>query len=149
LSKVKALKSELSKSFVLKSDNNEFNPIDNHTDQLVTFLICQKLNFKLDELVDEISSFYDGTIAQERHNLVLSIEDGLLLYSSNGNTIPYPNVDGEPLKNRFISSNADEIHFKIFCSNLFLLTSSSTILFPEIAEYIGSGSAPVTHFDEN
>ena len=138
LGKLKTFRNAIQKPFILHSENkNSFDPINQHTDQIFSFLICQKLNFNISDLVSDFNSMY--TIPPyHRHNLILSIEDGLFLYYDKNNySVPYPYFNGAPLKNQHIISNfSDDIHFKIFSNNLFLGTSSATIIFPEISHYI-------------
>jgi hypothetical protein len=48
-------------------------------DQLITFLICEKFDFNLDGLaIDEL--YENDVLRRHRHNLIFSLEDGLLLY---------------------------------------------------------------------
>ena len=148
LSKVKPLKSELEDPFTIKSDYSTFNPKNNNGDNLTTFLICQKLDFNLDNICDELDSLYEEIPAYNKHNLILSIEDGILLYSHDKVTEPYPINNKSNVKNRFIVSNEDDIHLKIFASNLFLTSSSATILFPELGSYMDGDIKDVLIIDE-
>lgn len=59
----------------------EFNPKTKAADNIITFLVCQKLDF--DYLKPEVykQAYTDNGVApSDWHNIVLSIEDGELLY---------------------------------------------------------------------
>ena len=148
LSKVKPFKSELISPFIIKSDRETFEPLKNQNDNLCTFLVCQKLDFNLDEISNELDTIYESVEVKNRHNIILSIEDGVLLYSNKNSTEPYPIINGLTLKNRFIKANKANIHLKIFASNLFLTTSSATILFPELGSYMENNTSDVQIIDE-
>lgn len=103
-------------------------------------MICKKLNFDFSDITSEINSMYDSTVEyRHRHNLILSVEDGLLAYyDNNGKTMMYPWFANMILKNRFTQPDTNPYsHFKLFSSYLFLGTTSNTILYPEISDYMG------------
>src|SRR3954453_6663752 len=57
----------------------EYNPEVNMYDQLITFLICEKLDFDLDGVImDEL--YVSDVLRRHRHNLIFSLQDGLLIY---------------------------------------------------------------------
>lgn len=145
LAKVKKLRELIKNPVFIKRDKSakicSYNPVLEKYDNLFTFLICEKFDFKIDSLVDEINELYDKDIKfHQRHNLILSIDDGILFYyDKNDVSMMYPKIDGSNLKNRFTKQiDNPYIHFKLFLSCLFLGTSSSTILYPEISDYIGT-----------
>ncbi|TDX48378.1 DUF6602 domain-containing protein [Orenia marismortui] len=152
LSKVKVLREEIKSPTIIKKDfGTNYDPINDCYDQVFTFLICQELDFNLDNIVNEIDEMYDESVEKRhKHNLILSIKDGLLAYfDGNNKTMMYPFIGGSFLKNRFIQPNQNiYCHFKYFASYLFLATSSGTLLYPEITDYMGS-TAGGTNFDEN
>jgi len=137
LGEIKKMRDNIVNPFILNSENSNFNPQLNHTDQIFTFLICNKFKFDPIDLVNEFSSIYTLQ-SYQKHNLILSLNDGLFLYTdSYGNSIPYPVFNSVDTKNQYIKTTFnDDIHFKIFANNIFLGTSSATILFPEISSYI-------------
>ena len=117
----KSLRNCINDPFILHSENKtKFDPINCHTDQIFTFLICQKLKFDISDLTRDLNKYY--TIKPyQKHNLILSIEDGLFLYVDNqGKSVPYPYFNGSITKNQHIQADyTDDIHFKIFANNLF------------------------------
>jgi len=128
---------------IRKRPVGNFNPKIDAYDSIASILICQKLNFSLANIEREINQWYDPQIEQRhRHNLILSIEDGLLAYYDKSNkTLPYSMLNGKHLKNRFTWPDANPlVHFKFFCSYMFMMTSSKTLLYPEVTDYMGNTS---------
>ncbi|MDG3088470.1 hypothetical protein P7F88_21355 [Vibrio hannami] len=125
LSNIKKLREECDGMTTFGS-NADFNPELNFKDQIFSVLICNKLNFNLENISNEISDLYDSDVnLNHRHNLILSIEDGIIYYHMRKNiadefkTIPqswsYPTLCGFGLKNRFDPSYEESnYHFKTF-----------------------------------
>lgn len=139
LARNKRLKEVMSNPVKIKRDRDgKFDPINDSYDNIFSILICNKLNFDLENLIQEIDKYYEIDIQPwQKHNLILSIEDGLLAYfDNNSKSLMYPYL-GESLKNRFIrpSKNSNR-HFFIASSYIFMGTSSSSIYYPEISDYI-------------
>ena len=150
LSRVKKLREQIKHpSIIKKKINDTFDPKRDPYDQIFTFIICKKLNFDISNLTIEINQMYEPNVEyRHRHNLILSIEDGLLAYFDNNNkTMMYPQIVNN-LKNRFTYPTENPyVHFKVFASYLFMGTSNSTILYPEITNYMGNVSG-AEHIDE-
>ncbi|OUL26805.1 hypothetical protein BV378_12355 [Nostoc sp. RF31YmG] len=142
LSKVKAMREKiLSPVCIKRNTQGRFDPIGYPYDQIATFLICQKLDFDLKNMPAEMLLMYEDQVEyRHRHNLILSIKDGIFYYyDENGKSMMYPYFIGANLKNRWTYPEENVyIHFKLFCSYIFLMTSSATILYPEITDYMGS-----------
>lgn len=137
LSKVKKIRSKINSSFFIKrEETGTYDTKQNKKDQIVTFLICQKLDFNITDINNEIEGLYSDENKDFKHNLILSIEDGLLLYNSDNIAVPYQFSNSEENQDILIKSDLQNTHFKVFASNLFLTTSSTTIIFPQIANYI-------------
>lgn len=64
----------------------------NH-DAIATFLVCNKLNFAVDDAMD-YDSIYDGIERKYWHNAILSIEDGLINYVINIPDLPTCSREG-------------------------------------------------------
>ncbi len=142
LAATKALSERISHPRVLRRyPEGEFDPI-NHPDDLVpTILICQKLNFDLSSIHNEVDDLYDSTVLhRHKHNVVLSIEDGLLSYSSpDGMYQSYSMLATDALRHRFTAPGSNAyVHFKLFASCMFLLTTNRTLLYPEFSSYMGT-----------
>lgn len=115
----------------------EFNRETIIYDQLVSFLICEKLDFDYKSLLAQ--DIYDKDIKNHhKHNLILSVEDGLILYVDDAEkSWMYPPSDMFPCRNRLIEPTQDGLsHFHLFCAYMFMLTSQATILFPEFTQYM-------------
>jgi hypothetical protein len=108
-------------------------------DQLFSFLVCEGFDFDSNSLAEEVAGWYDSDIKNHhKHNMVLSIENGLLLYvDANKKSWMYPSTLKWPVKNRFVHTDSNEIlHFHLFCSYMYAATTSATILFPEMTAYM-------------
>ncbi len=108
---------------------------DNPFDQVFTFLICEKLNFKISAA--EIDELYDpGTESCLKHNLILDITNGLFGYQTPDEPfvgIPHDLGNGKLPSTIGASNNA---HIEHFLTNIHLFISSNTIFHPDIGRYI-------------
>lgn len=108
-------------------------------DQVFSFLVCESFDFDPRSLAKEVAGWYESDIKNHhKHNMVLSISDGLLLYvDEKKKSWMYPSTANWPVKNRFISPNENtSLHFHYFCSYMYQALTSTTILFPEMTEYM-------------
>ena len=110
-------------------------------------LICEKLSFNLDDLTAVVSKHYDAenVSIQRRHNLVLSVEDGILCYKnhllSRNVAWMYPWTRNERMKNRFVfPGDNGQNHFGVFTAYLFMMCANATIYLPELRDYDASPS---------
>lgn len=120
--------------------NPKFDPANNNRDTIFSFVVCKKFDFDYSNIQNEIASMYDDDIPIEyRHNLILSVEDGLLCYFDDKNkSLMYPKNDLK-LKNRFVKIDSNKyIHLKLFSSHISIGINSSSILYPEITDYMGT-----------
>lgn len=147
LSKVKAMRDKVVQPIIIKrSTPGEFDPVFNPTDQIFTFLICQKFNFDTKNLAVTINNIYnEGTYAGHAHNMILSIEDGLIAYyhteecSQKSSMFYYPIAKAKPVKTAVSLPDMVEYkHIKGFASFMFAGTSNTTILYPDMTLYMSS-----------
>lgn len=150
LARTKALREHIqSPTIVRRERNGPFDPLNYAYDQIPTFLICQNFTFDIRTLARNAASLYDPDIeVRHRHNLILSIQDGLLAYvDSDAKTLMFPEIAGRIVKNglspkeqprgRLVLPDAGlPSHIRLFCSYVFLLSSSTTILYPDITDYM-------------
>lgn len=128
----------------------KFDPIINDSDRMFTFLICERFDFDLKNIVNELNSMYENVIEpRNKHNMVLSIDDGLLLYMFPGQLatgtvkhIPVPVVNSPEFqvqKNVFLARAEENMnyHLQTFCTYLFARTQSISILLPDLSHYLG------------
>ena len=88
-----------------------------------------------------LNDFYDTVDYRNRHNLILSISDGILLYfnEKDSKNLPYANWSKMNLKNRYIKTTGNRyVHLKYFSTYCFMGFSSATILYPEFTHYMGT-----------
>jgi len=141
LASVKAIGERIEEPTIIrKFPPGPFDPVNHAYDLVPSVLICQKLDFDLIDIENEIDNMYDPSVShRHKHNLILSLEDGLLSYfDKNGMTLPYPMLDGVDLKHRFTyPGSSNYVHFEIFGTYMFMVTSSKTLLYPEFSNYIG------------
>ncbi|CAH8284234.1 hypothetical protein EV196_103280 [Mariniflexile fucanivorans] len=140
LSKIKTLRTEIENpSVIYRRTDNQFKNYEHPSDQIFTFLICKKLDFNLKDL--DFDNYYDKDLKyRDRHNIILSIDDGIFLYKHTVNekllTWHYPNSQGLDLKNRFVNpGDGGQNHFGIFSSHLFMATQDASIFYPEFSKY--------------
>lgn len=141
LAKNKLMRENMTSPVAIRRENpGPFEPRNYMYDHIFSFIICNKLTFDFRSLPKEINSMYDvGTEPRLKHNLILSVSDGLLTYfdSTNNKAIMYPYLKSQVLKNRLIIPNDNSnAHFNYFCSCLFLGTSSSSLYYPEVSNYM-------------
>ncbi len=157
LARIKAMREKIpAPTIVRRERDGKFDPSNYAYDQLPTFLLCQKLDFDFQNLVDELDGMYDANIERRhRHNLVLSLEDGIFTYADkNKMIIMFPEIGGrieasglsstDLCKHRFVQKNSSMDHIKLFCSFVFMLSSSATILYPDISSYMSLGKPSYT-----
>ena len=142
LAAIKALGERITHPTILrKSPDGPFDPVNHAYDLAPTVLICQKLNFDLTGIETQIDGLYDASVEhRHKHNLILSVEDGILsYYDCNQVNLPYPRLGNIDLKHRFTWPGANKyVHFKLFATYMFMLTSNKTLLYPEFSDYMGT-----------
>lgn len=142
LSKAKSLKKIDGKSPIRRYPGIQQEAIGHHFDDPVSFLICEKLDFSIENLTIEISKHYDDNNVdfRLRHNLVLSLNDGILCYKNpafkKNVTWIYPFTGGERMLNKFVyPGDNNRNHMGIFTTSLFTLCTFATIYLPELRDY--------------
>ncbi|KQO29075.1 hypothetical protein ASF10_22640 [Flavobacterium sp. Leaf82] len=140
LAKSKSIRKEnQNPSIIYRKTTETFKEYNHPFDQIISFIICQKLKFKVTDI--DFDTLYDKEIpVTDRHNMILSIEDGLFLYrhSINGEEKfwPFPYSQNQKLKNCRISPGDNQKnHFLNFAASLYQTTQLSTIFQPEFARY--------------
>ncbi|MEZ5007523.1 MAG: DUF6602 domain-containing protein [Chitinophagales bacterium] len=136
-----------------KEMKDKFNPNINPRDQITTFLICKNFNFDCNDLESKINE--KNIVAEDKHNMVLSLEDGLLAYECESEflkqydkmygveglpqkaIIPYPIKGINKFDSIYFSSDNTNKHIQAFVSYLYMQICHTTVLFPDIMHYIG------------
>ena len=129
-----------------RSASIDAEAIGHHFDATASFLICEKLDFSLQDITANLSLHYDknGVPIEDRHNLVLSINDGILCYSNHllARNVAWmrPVTQGERMKNRLVfPGDGERNHFGIFTAYIFSICANATVYLPNMGEY---GSRP-------
>lgn len=139
LAKNKALRqSVISPHITIRRESKgSFDLSYQYYDNIFSFLICEKLDFSLQNF--DINELYEDSIPIHfRHNIVLSIQDGIFLYRDNFQgkikNGCYPIQESTSV---CIKIDADKMNsFEIFAHYMFLGTSSSTIYYPDLIMYL-------------
>lgn len=121
-----------------KKHPGTFHPQKNVYDQVFSFLICKKLDFDIKDYLNNPDSFYPGIDPIYRHNLILSVEDGLLGYrDKNKKFIYFPFAQDKKLSTCILRNNPDSsFTMEVFLGYFFSAISSVTILFPDVVTYM-------------
>lgn len=138
LSKNKAIRESLDNESARSMDGNRidgFNAKSTITHMPISFLICEKLDFNIDNLVDEFENLYEGVELRNRHNLILSIDDGVFLYADNivegevgRSAYPYPINGGNKMKNYHFNN---ELRHGYMMFAQYLYTATKQVVHPE------------------
>jgi len=147
LAKIKLFRLDIENPTFIKRyalTGQDFKPDFHVYDNIFSFLICKKLDFDLSNIAEEIDSIYDSDVKHfQKHNMILSIDDGIILYFYNDpklgkQTLYYPHFTNRILKPRFLFPSIDKyVHLKTFAAYIFAGVSSTTLLFTNIGKYIG------------
>lgn len=114
-----------------------------HYDFMASFLICERFTFDLKDITADLTKWYNSQDVQPeyRHNLVLSINDGVFCYKNSEFkrgplAWPSPIALDKPMKNRFVFPGENSRnHFGVFTAYLFSLCAHTTVYMPEIGKY--------------
>lgn len=156
IARIKKMRRDYENPSIIKRREN-IDPFDNYShpcDQVFSFIICQSLSFDLTNLTGEFDSLYESDIElADRHNMILSINDGLFHYkhiiNEREKCFSYPFVQNKKLKNRFVWPGENwKNHFNTFVPYMFMGINSCTVFFPEISQYTGDQVMGV-YTDEN
>ena len=145
--------------FCRKSGSMPYNPKIMPCHQVFTFLICEKFAFNSDNLHNEIDDLYNNAEAHLRHNMILSIADGTMMYDSDeGRPIHYP-VMKQDFKNCMIKSPIQKVsfteetdircneheHIIAFLNYLFNGISTTNVLDIDLTHYLGDKRMHITN----
>ncbi len=122
-----------------------WNPSFNEFQNVVSFLVCESINFGDEDILDVIADIYPPSIADasRRHNFILSIEDGFISYNTsddNDKLVPYnfPNRGEIATSYRFVEPSDEGDHILAFLSSLVDAVSKNCIYKFDICSYVGS-----------
>jgi hypothetical protein len=156
LARIKALRRSINEpSFAYRSkalERLQFDPQNNPDDHIISVLICEKFNFNTGKMHDLFNNhiYEDDIEVCDRHNLVLSIEDGIIMYSlsvcneSDINCLtpkdkilsPDPIFNGKPLEACYTWRDGKNSHIKFFLNYFARKVSNITIMQPEFMNYL-------------
>jgi hypothetical protein len=144
LARIKKMRRDSQDGTVVSRKTTEnFDNYKHPYDQIVTFIICNSLEFDSKNLVAEFKELYDSDIeTRDRHNIILSINDGIFLYKHivNEETLvwSYPYSQDKILKNRFLAPGENgNTHIETFANYIYMATNSATIFLPNFTRYSG------------
>jgi hypothetical protein len=138
LSKNKSIRDNLNNSAIRSINGlqiDEFDAVTKIFHMPISFLICEKLDFDTKNLVDEFKDFYKEIEVRHRHNLILSIDDGVFMYADNKlqggmdrSPFPYPIKEGKKMLN-YHFSNKSRDGYMLFAQHLY--TAAKQVVHPE------------------
>ena len=147
LSKIKSLRNDVPDSlFEFRRYSNEatFNPKLFNSDQIATFIICEKISDF--NLVKDINSFFKDVYKDIDkslfHNMILSISDGCFMYANEENLIYYPYVvyNRDNFKNCVVTPDTDgydKEQILAFVNYFHMAISDVSIMRVDITKYLG------------
>lgn len=164
LAKLKSLRDSLyepSYSYTLKSGGilgSTFEPERDELDQIFTFLICESFQFNVQHHLQDIVNCYNEELPNHpfchRHNIILSLRDGMLAYlHPNGSIFQFPShlltlIDENGsrssqalrLKHRLILPIEEQSieHLRHFCTLFHQGLTTVSVLYPDMGRYIQS-----------
>ena len=150
--KLKELCIQKESSIVKQRYKMEYDPAKNQYDLPVTFLICEKFDFNIANLHNELNQLYlKDILPRHKHNFLLSIKDGLFTYydrnSSYSTTIQYPVLNGNILKNLLIKES-NNISIKLFASFLAFSIQNATVFEPYLVDYLSDFDGQILNFEK-
>lgn len=126
--------------------NYKYDPYGIPFDQVFTFLICNRIDFPLRNdrnFPSTLNEIYEFVAYEHRHSSVLSIEDGLLHYTAESPSgesedcyFPILPAGKRANRNKWIQGHNDNyVHFKVFCTHLFMHAAHCTVGYVNLAQY--------------
>ena len=134
----------------------EFSPVNNIRDQILTFIVCNKLDFDYVNIVNEMDEIYNNDENYYlRHNMILSINDGTIMYKGlkgENKFMFYPYMNNKRLVNSILQPFKSEYrinfegsniqynkyeHIIGFMNYLYMGVSSTSVMYPEMTNYLG------------
>lgn len=107
------------KELRLKSKGHNSNALS-YKEQPLSFLICEEIKTSSEKMKTIFNDVYSEFPESCRHNIILSLKDGLFSYYTEGKekntTVQYPTVSGAVMKNLHIVSKTTERNVQLFCS---------------------------------
>lgn len=145
MSKIKSINKPINNNYINRSTGYSLNPKEISTDKIFTFLICEKLSFYNDKKLKNLNNIYGEFEAINRHNLILSIEDGLFAYytedqDNKKTSYEHPVIGKKPLLTCQINADPKNSHIKGFLHFLFKSSSEIALSKPIIQSYLGFNS---------
>lgn len=144
LSKIKALRNEITSKINIYSETNEphsFCPAICPEDQMATFLICESLSFDLEKECDSFfKDVYKDIEPSLFHNMILSVDQMCSLYHNGTWPIYLPFHKSSAINKNCLVFPVDcgykYEHIVAFLDYFYMLISSVTIKYIEFTEYI-------------
>lgn len=154
LAKVKNLRNKIDSPFIqlraASLKNKNFNATENPQDSIFTALICEKFDFDTTKMEDTLNGMYPDDIPHcNRHNLILSLKDGVILYNLsecaeleskissplNKTLNPDPILNGHSLKSSYLWADEKRTHIITFLNYFARVIQNITVMSPEIMRY--------------
>lgn len=138
LSEIKKIRDGILSHFAynVKFPDYKFMPEINPFDNVFSILICNKFNFNVD-----LSQIDYGTIKNRyKHNLILSLNDGIINYKTlkGTNNISAPFMAGEMLEDHYLKTDNKELpcHIISFINSINIAISLTSLFEIDMIHYL-------------
>ena len=159
LSRIKSMRSNLNNPKIIKANRKrdipQFSTVDNKSDQIFTFLICNAFDYNFKDHNNDIDLISENIDFKLRHNTILSIKDGIYLYVIPENLrqhirpelldergkldlFYHPNMKTFQLESIIMEADQKNSHIRAFASYFHQGVSSTTVCAVDVVNYIGS-----------
>lgn len=142
LTKIKIMKESISSAAIAKCRENvqrKFNPEKNLRDQLVTFLIGEKIDCTNELVATKMKKSWNLSLPRHRINMLISINGGTYVYKDKNNR-PWmysTSPQGEELTIRLDMPQEGKYgHLALFIRYLLMLVEDNTVLYPEFTNHL-------------
>jgi len=139
----KSLRNDIDSNAAIQNDRtkrvNECNTKLNVQDQVVTMLICERVDFDLEnELTDFMSDTYKDINKSLYHNMILCLDDKCLLYQAKKKICyPYIQYDSDLLKNSIVKdTNKINEHILLFLDYFCMAVTSVSTFYVDFTNYL-------------
>lgn len=138
LAQIKKLRQEVTDSdpYYRGTFKTPFSPNENSFDNVYSFLICNKFGFNFD-----VTKLDYGSVEQKfRHNVVLSLQDGIINYRTNNNSanLNMPFIGKENHLDNFLKNDTADLpcHIISFLTSLQMALNLTALLSIDMAHYL-------------
>jgi hypothetical protein len=140
ISKIKEIREGINGALFIRPEREgDYDPIHFPSDQVFTFIICNKLGFEINIHDGHCVNLYSENMnPRHKPNIIFSIMDGILIYHNGMSNYYYPVTGDKIEKEVFIKPDNNDLssHFLHLIHGLVMGTKNAVILSPDMAMYL-------------